>query len=690
MVEEPGAHALYLFPTRALARDQEHALTKLLRAAALGAIVATYDGDTSTEMRRAIRERAAVVITNPDMLHAGILPRHTQWARFFATLRYVVIDELHAYTGVFGAHVANVLRRLMRVARFHGASPSFICASATIGNPKAHAQRLLGVPVEVVTDSGAPSGPRHFVVFNPPPVDIALGIRPNYLKTAVRVAADLVRANVPTLVFGQSHRSVETVLRYLRERLAPEGIPEETIVGYRGGYLSSTRRRVEEGLRAGEARCVVATSALELGVNIGELDAVVCAGYPGTLAATWQRFGRAGRRGAPSLAVFVPSGAPVDQYLAREVSYFTSTPIEEALTDPDNVDVLLQHMRCAAFELPFSVGEGFGNLASDITEDALSLLEEEGVVHRTPKRWQWVAGQYPAQRVSLRAVGARSVLVVDASRDVTLAEMDARSAVVQLHVGAVYQHEGETFLVEAVDAAAHKVLVRPSPHDWFTEPLTRVDVSVIEVNHQASLDDRGGALCGYGEVSVVTHLVGWKKIRFHTHETLGSHEIESTSIEMQTEAFWVVLDESALIALTTLPDDQGIPAGRARVLDGLRGVAWALRTTASVALMCSPHDLDTTLGGCLDNALPVRHEHVGPGMSPTVFLLDAVPGSVGLAKRAFERRAELFARSYDLVRSCPCTDGCPACVAPGIDTGAASRKRLAVEIFRHLGSRVSV
>jgi DEAD/DEAH box helicase domain-containing protein len=682
---EPGARALYLFPTRALARDQEHALTELVGASGLDAVVATYDGDTPADARRAVRERASVVITNPDMLHAGVLPHHAAWARLFASLRYVVVDELHAYTGVFGSHVANLLRRLARVARFHGADPVFLCASATIGNPEAHARRLTGAPVEAVTASGAASGARTIAVYNPPPLNPELGIRPSYLKSAVRVAADLVRANVPTIVFGQSRGAVETMLRYLRDRLVPENVPEESIQAYRGGYLAGTRRRVEEGLRAGDIRCVVATSALELGIDVGDLDAVVCAGYPGTLAGLRQRFGRAGRRGAASLAVLVPSGGPVDQYLARDPRYLVGTPVEEARIDPDNVEVFLQHLRCAAFELPFSKGEAFGTVPHEVVADALDMLASEGLVHRGASRWHWVAGQYPAQGVSLRSVGRDAVLIVDAARDVTLSEIDGRSARIQLHPNAIYQHEGSTYLVARVDAALRKVLVEPSPHDWFTEPLTRVEVAVIEAARTGSLRDDHGDTCGFGEVNVSTHLVGWKKIRFHTHENLGYGELEGDPIEMQTSAFWMVLPEEVLEELSATPDDLGAPAGRARALDGLRGVAWSLRTMASLALMCAPQDLDTTLGGRVDDAPPARDDTTGPGTAPTVFLFDSVAGGVGLAERAFERRDELMARAYGAVISCPCEDGCPACVAPGIDTGAAGRKQLAVAIFRALG-----
>ncbi len=682
---EPGARALYLFPTRALARDQEHGLAELLSASGLGAVVATYDGDTPADTRRAVRERASVIISNPDMLHAGILPHHASWARLFASLRYVVVDELHAYTGVFGSHVANLLRRLARVAQFHGASPVFICASATVGNPEAHARRLTGLEVEAVTRSGAPSGARSVAIFNPPPINPDLGIRTSFLKTAVRVAADLVRADVRTLVFGPSRASVETMLRYLRDRLVPEGIPEETLQAYRGGYLANTRRRVEESLRAGDLRCVVATSALELGIDVGDLDAVVCASYPGTLAATWQRFGRAGRRGASSLAVLVPSASPVDQYLARSPSYLVGAPIEEARIDPVNVEVLLHHLRCAAFELPFTTREGFGTVDAASIGDALELLESEGLVHKGATRWHWVAGQYPAQEVSLRSVGRDGALVIDAARDVTLAEVDGRAARLQLHVGAIYQHEGMTWLVERVDEANHKVMVTQSPHDWFTDPVTRVDVAVLETSREASLHTDEGNTCGYGEVNVTTRLVGFKKVRFHTHENLGYGELEGAPIEMQTSAFWMVLTDDLVEALSATPDDMGSPAGRPRVLDALRGVAYALRTMASLALMCSTQDLDTTLGGRNDDEAPSRDERTGATLAPTVFLFDAVSGGVGLAERAFERRHELMARAFEAVLSCPCEDGCPACVSPGIDTGSAGRKRLAVEIFRVLG-----
>jgi DEAD/DEAH box helicase domain-containing protein len=386
--------------------------------------------------------------------------------------------------------------------------------------------------------------------------------------------------------------------------------------------------------------------------------------------------------------VLVPSGAPVDQFVARESTYLTGTPIEEARIDPDNVDVLLQHLRCAAFELPFVRGESFGAIAAEITAEALGLLVDEGVVHASASRWHWVAAQYPAQGISLRTAGRERFLVVDVERDVTLAEVDPRSARLQLHPGAIYQHEGSTWIVESLDEAAHKALVRPSPHDWFTEALTRDEVTVVETSQEAPLRDDPTAIpipCGLGEVQVTTRLVGLKKVRFHTHENLGYGELESSPIDMFTSAFWIVVSDDIITSLAEGTDDDENPVGRTRALDGLRGVASSLRTILSLALMCAPQDLGATLGGRVDDETPSREGPIGPGVAPTIFLYDAVAGGVGLAERAFERRDELAARALGSVLSCPCADGCPACVSPGLDTGSASRKRIAVEIFRAMG-----
>ena len=378
----PEARAIYLFPTKALARDQEEALRALMNSAGLSQGAITYDGDTPADARRVARQRAGVLMTNPDMLHSGILPHHASWARLFANLKYVIIDELHTYRGVFGSHLSNVMRRLRRIARFHGSDPVFVMASATIGNPAEHAGRIIGRPVECITESGAPAGPRDVLVYNPPVVNEELGLRANYQKTAVRLTADLVKAGVPTLVFGHSRTGVEVMLKYLRDALADHPIDERSIMAYRGGYLPARRRAIEAALREGEIKCVVATNALELGIDIGCLDAVVCAGYPGSIAALWQRFGRAGRRQEGSLAVLVTSSMPLDQFFAGQPNAVVETPIEHARIDPNNIEILVQHIKCAAFELPFEEGEGLGDLDVSMIEEALEFLCHHRVIHR--------------------------------------------------------------------------------------------------------------------------------------------------------------------------------------------------------------------------------------------------------------------------------------------------------------------
>ncbi len=685
---DPPARALYLFPTKALARDQEFSLNELLRAAGLPAGVATCDGDISSDLRRAARDRASVVITNPDMLHAAILPRHAAWAAFFSHLQVVVIDELHVYTGVFGSHVANVIRRLRRIASFHGAHPVFLCASATVGNPGEHATRIVGSPVTSLTVSGAPSGPRHVVVYNPPIVNPDLGIRASYTRTAVRLTADLVRAQVPTLVFGQSRSAVETMLRYLRDRLVPEGVPEDSLQAYRGGYLPGTRRRIEQSLRDGNIRCVVATTALELGIDVGELDAVVCAGYPGTLADTWQRFGRAGRRGRPCVSVLVTSSAPVDQYLAREPGYLLGAPIEEARIDADNPEILLQHLRCGVFELPFVHGESLGDLGAGPTQDALEHLQDAREVHRSGDRWHWVAEGFPARDVSLRSIGMDTVMVVDSTRGETLASVDWSNAYVTVHAGAVYQHEGVPWQVDRLDADARKAWLSPARHDHFTDAVTRTRVVVLDENAQGTLPGLPLDAVGWGDVDVITQVVGYKKIRFHTHENLGYTTLDLPPVRMQTTAFWLVVPE-ALVDGLSATRTQDAMAGRPRVLDGLRGVAHALKAVASLAMMCAPRDLAYSLGD--------RHASTGDGVQgdapppgddapgSTVFLYDGVAGGVGLAGRAFERREQLLSQTLELISTCPCPDGCPACVSPGLDVGTFGRKRMALALLAALG-----
>jgi DEAD/DEAH box helicase domain-containing protein len=693
LADDPNARALYVYPTKALARDQEAGLLELMASAGVETSAIVFDGDTPVDSRRAARERARVILTNPDMLHAGMLPHHPSWARTFSNLRYVVVDELHTYRGVFGSHVANVLRRLQRVARFHGSSPALLGATATIGNPRAHAARLFGTAeddVELVTESGAPRGSRRFFLYNPPVVNAELGVRASCIKQAVRLASDLVRAEVPTIIFGQSRNSVEVMLRYLREAVATKpgrtdagtdrgaGIDPTRVVAYRGGYLPGERRAIERRLRDGEVLGVVATNALELGIDIGELDAVVCAGYPGSVAATWQRFGRAGRRGAKSVCVLVASSAPLDQYLAREPRFLVGAPVEEARIDPDNVEVLVQHLKCAAFELPFRRGDSFGSLSTDETLESLAFLARHRVVHESSGTFHWVADRYPANDVSLRSVGWDNVVIIDVENARSIAELDWRSSHTMLHEQAIYQHDSQCWQVERLDHENHKAFVRRVDPDYWTDAMTYVQVSLLEERAEGPIVDREWT-AGWGEVAVVEKVVGYKKIRFHTHENAGYGDVRLPEMQMHTTAFWL-----------TIPERCSAFAGvdRSMVIDALRGVGAALETVATLALMCDPRDLGTTLGehreGATSATSPVDEEPRSGGVpfppTTTLYVYEHVPGGTGLAERIWEQRDVLIARTCRMIESCPCAGGCPACVGPG----DPSRKANASKLLRSL------
>jgi DEAD/DEAH box helicase domain-containing protein len=685
--KEPSASALYLYPTKALSRDQEHAIHALMADTGVPIPAMVYDGDTPSDARRAVRERCRLVLTNPDMLHAGILPNHARWAAMFEGLRYVVLDEMHTYRGVFGSHMAHVVARLRRVARFHGSNPTFVCATATIGNPREHAARLLGVPPEdiaLVDRSGAPSASRQFLLYNPPIVNAELGIRGSSLKHAVHLVADLVCAKVSTIVFGQSRNSVETMLKYLREECRGL-VPEDAIMGYRGGYLPETRRKIEEGLRNGNIRCVVATNALELGIDIGELDAVVCVGYPGSVAGTWQRFGRAGRRGSKSIALLVCSSGALDQFLAREPEYLLKMNAEEARIDPSNVEILVQHLKCAAFEAPFQVGEAgregpasesYATLDPGATREALDYLERGGLVHASGGRYHWVSDAYPATNVSLRMVGWDNFVIIDLDTGKSLAELDWRSAHTMLHEQAIYQHDAEQYQVERLDYDDHKAYVRKVVPDYFTTALTYRTVEVLDESGGAAL---GPTTIGYGDVKVVERVTGYKKVKFFTHENAGYGDVHLPEIEMHTTSFWLTVPE----ALTERFDEP-----RAAIVAALRGAGVALETVATLALMCEPSDIGRTLGdgagGDGEGLPPGRNPHSGRtgGFDPTLFLFDAVPGGVGLAQRIFERAAELVESARALIASCPCEAGCPGCIGPG---EARSRKLLALGLLEIVG-----
>jgi DEAD/DEAH box helicase domain-containing protein len=697
LAKDESASAIYLYPTKALSRDQEHGLHALVREAELGIGALVYDGDTPGDARRVAKDQSRVILTNPDMLHAAILPNHARWARVFQNLAYVVVDELHAYRGVFGSHMAHVLARLKRIAAFHGSEPRFVTATATIGNPREHAARLLGFPPEsvaLIDRSGAPRAERRLFLYNPPIVNAELGLRGSSLKHAVKLAVDLLAARVPTIVFSGSRNSVEVMLKYIRER--SQGVPPEAIFGYRGGYLPDKRRAIEKGLRDGAIRCVVATNALELGIDIGDLDAVICVGYPGSVAATWQRFGRAGRRGEKSIAVLVLNSRATDQFMASQPDYVLDASAEEARIDPENVEILVQHLKCAAFELPFRGPTfSYAGLDESGTRDALDYLSAQGLVHPSGGQYLWTSETSPASHVSLRSISWDNFVIVDVVAGKTLAELDFRSTHTMLHEQAIYQHDAAQYQVERLDYENHKAYVRRVEPDYFTTALTHSRVTILDPAAErestgpradgaqlpARADDSlflgradGSQVIarhcfGHGDIKVVETVTGYKKIKFFTHENAGYGDVRLPDLEMHTTGFWWTLGGR-------------LPArwSRALLVDALRGAGAALETVASIALMCEPRDIGRTLGdaeevddGSADAELAAPEG--GPLFRPTLFLYDALPGGVGLARRIYERTEELMERAARLIACCACKSGCPACI--GASLAQSERKQAA-------------
>lgn len=678
LARRPSVRALYMFPTKALARDQEHALAQLMREVGLRHPVATYDGDTPSDVRRVAKEQGGVIMTNPDMLHSGILPHHTGWARFFSALEFVIIDELHMFRGVFGSHLANVLRRLKRLATFYGSSPTFIFASATIGNAGEHASRMLGEPVAVVDDNGAPQGRRHVMVYNPPVVNPELGLRASNVKTTVKLALDLVRAEVPTLIFGQTRHAVEVMLKYLRDRLDATHIRPEQIQSYRGGYLPETRRKIEAGLRAGEILCVVATNALELGIDIGSLDAVLCAGYPGSIAGMWQRFGRGGRRGGDSVAVLITSSAPIDQFFAIAPEQLVAAPIERARIDPNNIEILVQHLKCAAFELPFQSTDSFGDLSAESISEGLNYLVEHQVVHPVEaqgvKTFHWAAQSYPANNTSLRQIGWDNFVIIERDKNKTIAEMDWRSTHTMLHEQAIYQHAGDQYQVEFLDYENRKAFVRHVEPDYYTDAMTHLKVTALDEAETSShpWPQAENVTAHFGEISLVERIVGFKKIKYHTHENVGFGEVNLPEMQMHTTALWLEIDKRLLASLT---------CPRAEAIDALRGIAQSLHVVAAVGLMVDPRDLGTSV----EEGDQPREQGAFAAVDPRLYLFDRMPGGVGLAERAYNEREELMLRCMRLIEGCPCQAGCPTCVGPSATGLMGTRKALAILMLKRLG-----
>ncbi|WP_338470049.1 DEAD/DEAH box helicase [Niallia sp. XMNu-256] len=646
IINNPNARALYLFPTKALAQDQKSEINELIEEAGLKINSYTYDGDTPANIRQKVRKAGHIVITNPDMLHSGILPHHTKWVSLFENLKYIIIDELHIYRGVFGSHVANVLRRLQRICRFYGSNPIFICTSATIANPLELAQTLTEKKMHLIEKNGAPSGTKHFLFYNPPIVNKPLNIRRSATLEARKLASHLLKNKIQTIVFARSRVRVEIILSYLKE-LVKYQLGPKAIRGYRGGYLPTERREIENGLRSGDIYGVVSTNALELGVDIGQLQVCIMTGYPGTIASTWQQAGRAGRRRGESLVVMVASSSPLDQYIIGHPDYFFNRSPETARINPDNLIILIDHMKCAAYELPFREGETFGSIE---TSELLEYLTEERILYKNGDKWYWMRDSFPAHNISLRSASQENVVIIDYS-DVAnvkvIGEMDRFSSMTLLHEEAIYLHQGIQYQVEKLDWEEKKAFVREVSVDYYTDANLAVALKVLEVDKYQK-DNK--VEIGFGDVSVLAMATIFKKIKFETHENIGSGPITLPEEELHTSSAWISLNQ------------EEINLNEERLDQGIIGASHALKHIAPLFVMCDAGDIHVV------PQIKAAHNE-----KPTIFFYDRYPGGIGLSEKIYEGMNSIIKEAKSMVMNCPCEHGCPSCI--GIDSSSESVKQ---------------
>ncbi len=656
MIEEPETRALYLFPTKALSQDQMTELHEVINDLGLDINTYTFDGDTPAEVRRKVRKAGHIVVTNPDMLHSGVLPHHTKWIKLFENLKYIVIDEVHTYRGVFGSHLANVLRRLERICKFYGSHPQFICCSATIRNPKELAEQLTGRPMELVNDNGAPSGEKHFIFYNPPVINQQLGIRKSSLLEAGRVAQRFIANRIQSIVFVPYRLNVELLLTYLRR-----DCPGVRIEGYRGGYLPNERRDIEHNLRNGNITAVVSTNALELGIDIGSLDVSIICGYPGTVASTRQQAGRAGRKNTVSISIMIASSSALNQYVVAHPDYFFEAPPEMGVIDPNNFVILTSHLKCGAFELPFHQEEVMG---VQTTAEILEYLQSRGVLRFSANRWHWSSEIYPATEVSLRSASPDNFVILNTSdNNRVIGEVDYFSAPMLLHPEAIYIHLGNQFQVEKLDWEGKKAYVKEDKVDYYTDAETKADLKVIEINDSAGETN-------WGEVSITNVTVLFKKIKFETHENVGSGKLSLPEIEMHTTSFWHEYSEDI---------GEQLGFGRANLGSALRGMANVLGIVAPLYLMCDSRDLRSV--SQVKSAFTEK---------PTIYIYESVPGGVGYAQKLFRVAPEIFSAAIQLIKDCPCKTGCPSCVGPEIEVGREGKQNASLLLDYALNSVTSV
>ena len=646
LMANPDARALYLFPTKALSQDQVNELKNTIDDLEVKIGTFTFDGDTPSSARKAVRSAGHIVVTNPDMLHAGILPHHTIWIRLFENLEFIVIDEIHHYRGVFGSHLANVIRRLKRICSFYKSNPKFICCSATINNPKELAERIIEEPVRLVDSNGAPAGERHFLFFNPPVVEPELGIRKSSVKEASRIATQLLSRDIQSIVFARSRLRVEILTTYLKEAVRRLKKDDKLVRGYRGGYLPTERRAIEQGLRAGEIMTVVSTNALELGIDIGALDVCIMTGYPGNVASTWQQAGRAGRRTTVSLVVLIASSAPLDQYIISNPEYFFGQPPESGVVDPNNLIIVSSHLKCAAFELPFKDGEPFG-LDAASTQSILSFLEENRILRHVKDKWHWCADKYPAEDISLRTAAPGNVVILDVSDNGrVIGEIDLFAAPTEVYENAVYLHQTAQYTIERLDLEDRKAYARPIEVDYYTDAQTKVDLKVLNVDRHERLAQTDKS-CGVMSVTWLPTM--YKKIKFGTHENVGFGEIHLPESTMDTTAYWIEYAEDV---------GERAELGEKELGESLHALANTLRQVAPVQVLCDLMDIRS-------------HAVLRAPFSdrPTVYLYETYPGGVGFSEKLYLHHKRMLDAAISLLKNCKCKEGCPSCVGTALEVG---------------------
>lgn len=654
ILEDESSRAIYLFPTKALAQDQLSDLHELIEASEEKILSYTYDGDTASGIRTKVRKSGHIVLTNPDMLHSGILPHHTKWVSLFENLKYIIIDELHTYKGVFGSHVAHVLRRLKRICHYYGSDPVFICTSATIANPAELAESLTNQEMQLISNNGAPSGKKHFVFYNPPVVHPTFGIRRSAVLEVRDIASLLYREGIQTIVFAKSRVRVEMLVTYMKE-LTKKKLFDDTVMGYRGGYLPSERRKIEKGLRDGDIRTVVSTNALELGIDIGQLQACIMTGYPGNIASAFQQAGRAGRRQEEALIIYVAQSVALDQYIIENPEYLLGQAPEEGRIHPDNMFILMDHLKCASFELPFTMTETYGEF--DV-QQLLEFLESEGVLIKTSDRWHWMTDQFPASDISLRSAAQENVVIIDKTKPketTVIGEMDRFSAMTLLHEEAIYIHQGSQYQVEELDWEEKKAYVTEVDVDYFTDANLAVELKVI--NEDASVEFKN-AVASYGDIAVLAMPTIFKKIRFNTHDNIGSGTISLPTIELHTSATWYAFE---------IPKEWT----EAVLTDAMTGAAYAIESFIPLFVRCDRSDIHV--------APQVKAVHTN---KPTFFIYDSYPGGIGLSEKIFSRWSELLQEASNHVDACHCEAGCPVCI--GAQEAGTGMKRDVVALLHEL------